>query len=304
MALTGFLTRTISRIRLFTGEPSVNAKYSDAELIDLIESAWGVVIADELLRVSDHPVCAEATLSVAANTQKYILPPTMSEILMIGEQDSTTKLFTSDHVPRSRFNPSGPGWALNGNVLEFTPLPTNTVTLVIAYIPGGDVRLHHGTAQAAAAGTITLATSPTVGAIDERPNAYVGCMVRLLDSSGGSATPLAIGEERIITAYNKSTKVATVSPNWTTTPAGTLTYEVAPLLSSMADMVVACYVAQLIVGLEGNARRQATMEKEFQRMMRGLRLKVGKLEMRRGTRFQHDTASNPLYLASAYILRG
>ena len=33
-ASTGFLTRCISRVRMATGEPTVNAKYTDAKIID------------------------------------------------------------------------------------------------------------------------------------------------------------------------------------------------------------------------------------------------------------------------------
>lgn len=79
-----------------------------------------------------------------------------------------------------------------------------------------------GTAQAGAAGTITLPAG-AVG-IDEY---YEGMIVRTTGGTGGGGgSGSRDNQARIIIAYNGSTKVATISPNWETNPDGTTTVEV------------------------------------------------------------------------------
>lgn len=79
--------------------------------------------------------------------------------------------------------------------------------------------LESGTAQAGAAGSLTLASGAPLFDI-------TGCFVRTTGGTGGGGTGGANNQARRITAYNTSTKVATVAPNWETTPDNTTTYDV------------------------------------------------------------------------------
>lgn len=79
--------------------------------------------------------------------------------------------------------------------------------------------LESGTAQAGAAGTITLASGAAAYDLS-------GAIVRTTGGTGGGGAGGANNQARVITAYNTSTKVATVVPNWETTPDGTTTYDV------------------------------------------------------------------------------
>lgn len=69
-----------------------------------------------------------------------------------------------------------------------------------------------GTAQAVASGTITLPSGTT--------GDWNGCIAHVTAATTGA------GQARRITAYNTSTLVATVTPNWDTTPTGTITVAV------------------------------------------------------------------------------
>lgn len=89
--------------------------------------------------------------------------------------------------------------------------------------------LESGTAQAGAAGTITLASG--AAAYD-----LTGAIVKTTGGTGGGGTGGANNQARIITAYNTSTKVATVVPNWETTPSSDTTYDI--LLTDLAHNVV------------------------------------------------------------------
>jgi hypothetical protein len=73
---------------------------------------------------------------------------------------------------------------------------------------------HSGTATAGAANTITLVAGGS--AVND---AYRGMLIRLTGGTGS-------GQQRVITAYNGTSKVATVTPAWGVTPTGTTTYSV------------------------------------------------------------------------------
>jgi hypothetical protein len=79
--------------------------------------------------------------------------------------------------------------------------------------------LTSGTAQAGAAGTITLASGAS--ALDD---CYNGCIVKTTGGTGGAA---GARQARVVMDYNGTTKVATIGPNnWETNPANDTTYEV------------------------------------------------------------------------------
>lgn len=80
--------------------------------------------------------------------------------------------------------------------------------------------LESGTAGAGAAGSITLASGTYTGLN------LTGCFVRTTGGTGGGGTGGANNQARRITAYNTSTRVATVTPNWETTPDATTTYDI------------------------------------------------------------------------------
>jgi hypothetical protein len=86
-----------------------------------------------------------------------------------------------------------------------------------------------GTAQAGAAGSITLASGAS--AVD---GAYTGCIVRTTGGTGGGGTGGANNQARVVTGYTGSTKVATVEPNWETNPGNDTTYDL--LATEMATV--------------------------------------------------------------------
>jgi len=87
-----------------------------------------------------------------------------------------------------------------------------TQTTPIVLYPRKLPQIRTGTAQAGAAGTITLDASAS--AVDDH---YNGCLVYL---NGGTGS----GQARVIADYVGSTKVASVTPNWATNPDVTSTF--------------------------------------------------------------------------------
>lgn len=87
------------------------------------------------------------------------------------------------------------------------------------YWDGGNIAQNAGavrsnTAQAGAAGTITLDASAS-----SVTNFYAGGFVQVVSGTG-------VGQSRLITAYNGSTKVATIAPNWATNPDNTSVFAI------------------------------------------------------------------------------
>lgn len=86
--------------------------------------------------------------------------------------------------------------------------------------------IRSNTAQAGAAGTITLDASASA-----TTDFYVGLWCYITGATG-------VGQVRLITAYNGTTKVATIAPNWATNPDNTSTF--------------ALITAGQITGVQGN----------------------------------------------------
>lgn len=93
---------------------------------------------------------------------------------------------------------------------------------------------HSGTAQAGAAGTITLAAGAP--AYDLK-----GCIVRTTGGTGGGGTGGANNQARVIKSYDVTSKVATIEPNWETNPASDTTYDI--LITEMAAIALVANVA-------------------------------------------------------------
>jgi hypothetical protein len=113
-----------------------------------------------------------------------------------------------------------------------TWLPYDLVIETFGHPSAQDPRgvLLRDTAAAIASGSITLASSAL--ATDD---AYNNCVVEIV--SNGTAA--ANGQMRYISDYVGSTKVASISSNWTTLPTGTVIYRVWPAPFGTSDVNVA-----------------------------------------------------------------
>lgn len=116
-------------------------------------------------------------------------------------------------------------------------------------------RVHTGTAQAGSAVSITLAAGAS--AVD---GAYNNMVTHITGGTGA-------GQARTVSAYNGTTKVATVSVAWTTNPAATSTY-------SVINRPNACYNTFTTCQDKPNFAKGV---KTFKFCDRGMRLPVGEL---------------------------
>ncbi len=110
---------------------------------------------------------------------------------------------------------------------------------------------HHGLAQGGTANTITLDTSASATS-----SVYNGQLIFISTSTGA-------GQVRIITAYNGTTKVATVGENWCVNPDNTSVYKIIPFadiwtspsrtLTQAATSITAAVSGSSITDIRGNS---------------------------------------------------
>lgn len=104
--------------------------------------------------------------------------------------------------------------SVTGNVGGNVTGSVGSVVAAVALSSPDTAIVQSGTAQAGAATTITLAAGASA-----TNNLYDGCTVSIYGGTGA-------GQTRTITAYNGTTKIATVDYAWTTNPDATSTYAV------------------------------------------------------------------------------
>jgi hypothetical protein len=103
--------------------------------------------------------------------------------------------------------------------------------------------LESGTAQAGAAGTITLASGAAAYTL-------TGCFVKTTGGTGGGGTGGTNNQVRLISSYDKTTKVATISPNWETNPASGTTYDILLPSNTMAMVLDMATLAEINTQLD------------------------------------------------------
>ena len=110
--------------------------------------------------------------------------------------------------------------------------PDNTSTFEL-YGNTNSVAAHEGIAQAGAAGSLTLQTTASA-----TNNIYNNSFLTITSGTGS-------GQTRIITAYNGTTKVATVDSNWSVTPDNTSVYAVIPAGDATSDFPIPPSVGEI-----------------------------------------------------------
>lgn len=120
-----------------------------------------------------------------------------------------------------------------------------------------------GTAQAGSSSSITLASGAS-----SVTNYYVGLPITITGGTGS-------GQTRRITAYNGTTKVATITPNWTVNPNNTSTYS----LGAASMVAMATQVNTVETSVAGNTSSISTLQSSYN----GLAVKYGVIGTINGT---------------------
>jgi len=294
MTNDSFLSRMVTNIHLYLDEPTLNAKYTEAILVPMVEQSYAHVIA-EINRNRTQPVVAKYTVTYAQGTEKYLIPQLIGATYAIYSKSSTgTKVFYNS---RSRYNPLGRFIWIEGACLnvQYNGLSTGN-EIIIEYLPSGTARLHNGTCTIDSTGLlVTYGATPTDGVLDTHANAYAGCIFRLLSSSDSSFNFI---QERTIVSNVNTTRVATLDlaldPNPEST--GTTTYEIAPALFYGLDHIVALYLAYWIGSIEFGPVRARGLRNMYRDSIRSARLDAFYSNLQDMDKSSFDSFQNRRYL--------
>lgn len=205
MDSSGSMLKTvIERIRGFLDDPDLEAKYNDDYIVRHIVRPAFASVMSRINNSSVSPVMHRLSFPLTKNVADYQLPPCVGEVWRLCILDAYGNV-TEEATPRGVYNLRGPNWKIEGNTISFLPYPSdNYSTLELWYIHSGDFSLAYTTGNAnfqlnatRDGGTMLLSTAPTVGEWDRRPSAYVGQMLRILNTSTNYPH-----EERVITSWS------------------------------------------------------------------------------------------------------
>lgn len=288
--MTGFLTRTLARVRMFANEPAVNAKFSNDALIDLITSMYMEVFG-ELVRLSAHPITVTYDIVPQSDQMEYDLPMLMGSVELIECVNSNgDRLWIIE--PRSRLSLTGEGFRIENRTLIFTGTqPPVGHTFRIHYIPVACPCLHEGAitpstdiATVSNRHVVTLSATPTLGTLDTRQNSYAGCTLKLLN---------APEQSHEISSFDSVTRKATLRTKLDPVPTGvSVAYEIAPPINEVMDMAVAVGVAKTVVAMEGNTTAMSTLTQLYNEKMREIRLFAANMDSYKGGRLSPSAYMN------------
>ena len=281
---TKSLERLIALVRMYADEPTVDAKYADADLILMLEAAFQQVLFD-INTCNDSPIVVRHNITLASGSELFVLPPNVEQVLQIAKIDTVTGLPEWWIRPGSKYGMC-PIVQIEGRTLRLAPKWNGEdCTVQIKFVPTGEVRLHYGTAQTATSTTVRLAATPTLGSLDTRENAYVGSLLRIV-----SATTNGYVQERPISAYSRATLDATLESPLTGVPAGgDVVYEIVPTYGRLIESVVACYVARELLAIAGNAKKVQLLTQAYLEKRRVARQQLARTNNIMGDRFETET---------------
>lgn len=253
-----FLYTVLERVRFYLDDSSVDAKYTNDYIIRHCICPGMVDVLSRLNNTIQSPIILKYDLTISSTETRYALPPCVQEVIrfVVTDEDSNIIL---DILPRDRMDYRGKNWSLEGTPGNLTfnleGLVTGATTAQIWYISNGDVLPHYGTGTLGVdLTTLSLAASPTLGAVDRRPNAYNGQVLRLLPATGSI-------EERTIETHflDAGTWKVTTQLPFTETATGSILYEIAPAGSQPLYQAIAVWAAMQV------ATARKVSERDFAR---------------------------------------
>lgn len=225
--MRSILEETLEQFRFTINTPDGERYDNDYFVKRLVRSSF-VDVLQRLRMSSDNVLMVEAPIVISKTQRVYTLPPDLAELIEIVQFAADTRYAQYALRPKDSIHVGQWGFRMEPpNRLVFDRDPLDDSTWMLRYIPSGDIGLHYATDGSLTGTALTLSSSPLWGDLDVRENAYVGAMVRVI-----SGTRV---DERLITAYNRDTRVATLD-SVTAIPNGTVTYEVLPALFASTAM--------------------------------------------------------------------
>lgn len=306
MHSSGSIIKTYcEKVRHYLDDPDLDAKYDDNYLVRFFLPSAMTDVISRVSQMSDAQILSSFQITVSAGTNHYKLPPAVGQVVRIGTTESVTGLFIEDLKPRNQFNMNGPGWSIQGNTLVFLPAVEITKTYTIVFVPSGDIQCQYVTANGASLvqsvnsnGTFSLATTPTLGSDDKRPNSYQGAYLRVF----GSVT-----DEVIITDHDATLKIVTPSTPLLNSVAAGYSYEIVPfLLEPMIDAISISAAMRAGVGRKINQAHLQSLMLAYKQAIKTAHDTLANMNGRVGKGFYGATIDSipAMYIGPSYPTTG
>lgn len=135
---------------------------------------------------------------------------------------------------------------------------------------------------------ITLSNQPLLGMTDRRENAYAGQVLRYLQ-------PNKVWQERVIEAYNATTRLATLRNPITVFAAETAVYYeiMPPMHYALLETIAAWAAIKMGTIRKISQSHMANIVMQYQAEMKTIRDNQSNLQMRKPKHFKKDTIDNP-----------
>ena len=246
MHSTGSIIYTIlNRVRSFLDEPTLDAKFTNDYLVRHVVYPEMGSIFNMLLAARENPIILQTTVNFETTSEYYELPPSVAKVHRVAKVNADGTIDTEVPIA-SNSSPESVGWFVEGRELHVRPYPSeNTSDYTIWHTPASGATPHYSAAGGSLSAdrtTLTLDTTPDLGDLDHRPNAYVGAIVRVWVNEEGEPARV---HESVISAHTIGTSGVTVllrtnAPTWTGLGAqDSVQYEILPLYMDQAWQSVA-----------------------------------------------------------------
>ena len=295
------LVRMIAEVRKWADEPQLNAKYDDDWIIRRAENIYALVLGEKNGQLQDQ-VIATLEITPVAGTTVYVIPATMGPVQAIYSRPSgyDYKYF---YERRGSHSVYGKGVWVEGNLLHLQAGYDEILdALYVECIPNGCARLHCGTCTLNADGDeATLGATPYLGTRDRAVNAYAGSLLRIFNVTGSTVVGNLV-QERLITAYDAATRVATLAAPFDpvpTTDDGSIFYEIAPQIPIGLDAVLGMKIAWEIAAVEMPKKAPGLLALYGQNL-RHLRLEGWSAQLQSAQQPNADAYWNPEYVGNVF----
>ena len=298
-ATGGFLATVIERTRAYLDDASLDAKYNDNFLIRNIITPTFASIASRINNSTTNSISTWIPFPLTKGLAYYQIPPCVGEVWRLAMRNDDDWV-SREAMPRTEWHYRGPNWKVEGNMLVFAPTPDQDYPdLELQFMHNGEIQpfiLTSATLSAPSGSLDTLtfprSTTPLLGTIDRRDNAYLGCVVRLLTSTG-------VIEERIISTWTKDStnwKIVVRRPFTSNYSAGTVTnVEIAPFgLDSLYEAVAIGSAMKFSIYKKISGTQFQMLQLQYKDAMKTAMDHFSNKQMRTGKYFERSTADNSL----------
>ena len=257
----------VNLVRVLAFDASPGSQISDDDILGHIDASIGfyqVKCAEEnkdfFLRPTD--------ITYVADQEMYRWARFVSRISMVEKTSLTPSApaITTSFAEKFALNY---GWGRNlvgqdayflrNTELGVAPVPNSAGDTLRVWASSAPPPMHYGIVSAAAATTLTFASTPTKGNRINLNDAYNEIPIIALDSTE------RVIEPNVITDYVASTRVCTLGFTWTTTPtAASSLYQLCPPLPEQFHPMVAYRAAAVAkIALEDSVNELLAMERDF-----------------------------------------